>query len=138
MPRPRPPHLQRETSRHGRAVWYVRVGKGPRIRIRADFGSPEFEFAYRAAVEGRAPSAKAGPSAGTLAWLIERYRDSAPWLALSSATRRQRENIFRQVIATAGQEPHSRITPETITAGRDRRAKTPFQARHFMDTMRGW
>jgi integrase len=27
MPRPRPPHLQREVTRHGKAVWYVRVGR---------------------------------------------------------------------------------------------------------------
>src|SRR4051812_9134422 len=45
MPRPRPLHVHRETSRHGRTVWYVRIGKGPRIRLRAEFGSPEFEAA---------------------------------------------------------------------------------------------
>ena len=28
MPRPRPPHLHREITRHGKAVWYVRIGKG--------------------------------------------------------------------------------------------------------------
>jgi integrase len=53
------------------------------------------------------------------------------------ATRRQRENILRQVLATAGDKPIVRITTETIAAGRDRRSKTPFQARHFLDTMRG-
>ena len=42
MPRPRPPHLHRETTRHGKTVWYVRADKGRRIRINADFGSPEF------------------------------------------------------------------------------------------------
>ncbi|MGB6795116.1 MAG: integrase, partial [Xanthobacteraceae bacterium] len=34
MPRPRPPHLHREVTRHGRVVWFVRIDKGPRIRIR--------------------------------------------------------------------------------------------------------
>ena len=47
MPRPRPPHLHRETNRHGKMVWYVRIGKGPRIRIKAVYGTPEFEAAYR-------------------------------------------------------------------------------------------
>ncbi len=42
MPRPRPPHLHREVTRHGKTVWYVRVGKGARIRLKAQFGSPEF------------------------------------------------------------------------------------------------
>jgi hypothetical protein len=29
MPRPRPPHLQRQITRHGKTVWYVRVGRSP-------------------------------------------------------------------------------------------------------------
>jgi len=33
MPRPRPPHLHRETTRHGKHAWYVRIGKGKRVRI---------------------------------------------------------------------------------------------------------
>lgn len=32
MARPRPPHLHREKTRHGKHVWYVRIGKGPRTR----------------------------------------------------------------------------------------------------------
>ena len=43
MPRPRPPHLHRQITRHGKTVWYVRIGKGQRVRLRAEFGSDEFE-----------------------------------------------------------------------------------------------
>ena len=54
------------------------------------------------------------------------------------ATRRQRENIFLHVIATAGTQPVTKITKATITAGRDRRAvQTPAQARNFLDAVRG-
>jgi hypothetical protein len=42
MPRPRPPFLHREITRHGVVTWYFRLGKGPRIRIRGEFGSAEF------------------------------------------------------------------------------------------------
>ena len=48
MPRPRPPHLQRQVTQHGKTVWYVRIGKGPRTRIRAEFGTPEFGAEYKA------------------------------------------------------------------------------------------
>jgi integrase len=72
-----------------------------------------------------------------LEWLIARYRETPAWLTFSLATRRQRENIFRQVIESAGREPYDKITEKHIVAGRDRRGKTPFQARHFLDTMRG-
>jgi integrase len=137
MPRPRPPHLHREITRHGKAVWYVRVGKAPRIRIRTEYGTADFEAEYQAAVSGKPRPAKGAPAIGTLAWLIARYRETTAWAALSMATRRQRENIFKHIIASAGQEPVARITPTVIAAGRDRRAKTPAQARHFLDTMRG-
>ena len=97
MPRPRPLHVHRETSRHGRTVWYVRIGKGPRIRLRAEFGSPEFEAEYHSAIGGNTPPAKAEPSAGTLGWLIARYRETSAWLKLAAATRRQREPAPTQV-----------------------------------------
>jgi hypothetical protein len=53
MPRPRPPHLHREITCHGRAVWFFRLGKGRRIRIRGEYGSDEFNAAYDAALAGR-------------------------------------------------------------------------------------
>lgn len=137
MPRPRPPHLQRETSRHGKPVWYVRIGGGPRIRIRAAFGTPEFDVEYQAALAGTPSPKKGAPPIGTLAWLIPRYRETSAWAALSMATRRQRENIFRHVLDTAGAQPFAKINQSTITAGRERRARTPDQARHFLDAMRG-
>ena len=136
MPRPRPPHLQREITRHGKAVWYVRVDRGPRVRIKAEFGTLEFDAEYRAALAGT-PIRKSAQSCNSLAWLLTRYRETTAWSELSSATRRARENIFAHVIETAGNEPYARITQATILAGKDRRAATPHQARNFLDTMRG-
>jgi integrase len=59
------------------------------------------------------------------------------WTYLSPATRRQRENIFAQILETAGKQPFAKITTAVIVAGRDRRANTPVQARKFLDAMRG-
>ena len=118
-------------------MWYVRIGKGPRIRLRAEHGSPGFNAQYQAALRGERPIPGGKVRAGSLEWLIDRYRDSAAWAAFSPATRRQRENIFRQVVDTAGTIPFTYITEAVIAAGRDRRASTPFAARHFLDAMRG-
>jgi len=137
MPRQRPPHLNRERTRHGKVVWVVRVGKGARVRIRADYGTEAFKAEYDAALAGEAPARPGKAQAGTLAWLLDRYRETAAWSRLSIATRRQRENIFRHVMKTAGVEPYVRISGKTIQAGIDRRGKTPAQARHFVDAMRG-
>lgn len=134
---PRPPHLQLQTTRHGRRVWYVRIGKGPRTRIHAEFGTPEFDAEYQAAITGKSRPRKGAAKPGTLAWLIARYRETTDWGALSDATRRQRENIFAHIIGSAGDQPYARITRAEIVAGRERRAATPAQARNFLDAMRG-
>jgi integrase len=136
MPRPRPPHLHRETNRHGRTVWYVREGKGPRIRIKAIYGTPEFEEAYQAALDGKSPPPAAKASRGSLEWLWMLYRQTGAWTdELSAATRKQRGNIMRKVIATGGNQPLSKITTTSIKAGVERRK--PYAARHFVDTLRG-
>jgi site-specific recombinase XerC len=138
MPRPRPPHLHRERTRHGRTAWYVRIGHGSRIRLRAEYGTPEFEAEYRAALEGRPPASRErAATMGSLTWLVERYRETIAWTGLSFATRRQRENIMAGVLAQAGHEPAAAIKRAHIVAGRDRRGETPAQARHFLDAMRG-
>lgn len=138
MPRPRPPFLHRELSRHGRPCWYVRRGKGPRVRLPEAFGSDEFWAAYHAAVVGEAvTSKKARTKSGSLRWLLERYRESSEWSRLSMATRRARENIFRKIIESAGEEPFAAITRADIVAGRDRRRDTPFAANDYLKALRG-
>jgi hypothetical protein len=135
MPRPRPPYLLREVTRHGKVKWYVRIGKGPRARIHGAFGTPEFDAEYEAAISGEPKRTKGAPVAGTLSWLIDRYRETRAWTDFSFATRRDRESIFRQVIESAGDQPVSKITSASLEKGRDRR--TASQGRHFLDAMRG-
>ena len=135
MPRPRPPHLHRQVTRHGKAVWYVRIGKGARIRIKAAYGTPEFEAAYQAALRGEAPQRAAGAVKGSLEWLWMLYRQTAVWTDLSLATRRQRERIMLQVLKTGGNVPLSAITGKAIEQGIQRRK--PYAARHFVDTLHG-
>jgi integrase len=135
MPRPRPPHLHREETRHGVVTWYVRRGHGPRIRIKAEYGSEAFWSEYRAALEG-APKPTTTAKAHTLAWGLARYRESSAWATLSNATRRQSENIYRNVIKTAGDVPLRDITSDTIKAGRERRAAAPHAANNFLKSMR--
>src|SRR5690348_5296299 len=114
MPRPRPPHLHRETNRHGKTVWYVHLGKGQRIRINGVYGTPEFDAAYQAAINGDLPKLAGKAVKGSLEWLWVLYRQTNAWTDLSLATRKQRENIMRQVLATAGKQPLSGITPRAV------------------------
>ena len=135
MPRPRPPHLHKETSRHGKTVWYVREGKGPRIRIKAAYGTLEFDEAYQDALNGKSPRPADKAVKGSLEWLWMLYRQTGAWTELSLATRKQRENIMRGVLKTGGNQPLSKITSKAIDQGIERRKA--FAGRHFLDTMRG-
>jgi integrase len=135
MPRPRPPYLHRQETRHGRVSWYVRRGHGPRTRIKAEFGCEQFWSEYRAALSGGVKLSKAA-KAHTLAWALERYRESSAWARLSNATRRQSENIYRAVVKTAGDVLLRDITAEIIKAGRERRAAAPHAANNFLKAMR--
>jgi len=135
MPRPRPPHLVRQVTRHGRTAWYVRIGKGPRIRIRGEFGTPEFTAAYQAAVRSERPLPTGAFNGQTIGWLVERYHESGAWAKLSPATRKQRERILAGVVKTSGQEPIALATKANIEKGIERRS--PAAGKHFLQAMRG-
>ena len=138
VPRKRPIYLQKRWSRHGKLTWYVRVGRGPLIRLRADYDTDEFWAEYHAAIDGKPKPVTIPPAkSASLRWLIERYKDSGAWRALSPATHRQRENIFAGVLAKSGDEPFLAIKRSDIEAAREDRAETPAQARNFLDAMRG-
>lgn len=138
MPRPRPPFVHSEITRHGRRVWYFRRGQGPRVRLPDEYGSDEFWSAYHSAVAGDAPMPKKQRTkTDSLRWLVERYRESSTWSGLSMATRRARENIFKRVVETAGDEPFADVTRADIVSGRDRRRETPFAANDYLKTLRG-
>jgi integrase len=136
MPRKLPPFVTRERSRHGKVVFYFRREKGPRVRL-PTLDEPEFQAQYNAALMGTEPPKKAVIGVGSLKWLITRYRDSGAYLRLSPATRRQRDNIFKGVLERAGGAPYKAVTRKKIVDGREDRATTPAQARHFLDAMRG-
>ncbi len=140
MPRLRPPSLQKQVTRHGKVVFYVRRGAGLRIRIHGAFGSPQFMAEYRIAVDAvslaSTPKGKVG--AGSLEWLIRRYCEGSDWAALAPATRDQRENILRHVERQAGDVPFTAITRAKIIEGRENRKATPNQANNFIKTMRGF
>lgn len=138
MPRPRKPYLHRYKTRHGKFIWYVRKPRGKRVRIRGEYGTPEFDAAVAAALADLAAPRPPKAAAGTLAWLWERYRDSAAWKpGLSAATRKQRENIMRPILAENGDAPYTAITRKSVTGGLEKRKDTPAQARNYLDTVRG-
>jgi integrase len=136
MPRPRKPYVQREVSRHGKVVWYFRRGEGKRLRLNAEYDSPEFLADYERALANtldRPIAPKSGK--GTVAWLIERYQDSLAFTKLAESTQAARRNILKGVAKTAGAIPIKQVTRKAIAEGRDRRSATPAAAVNFVKVM---
>lgn len=136
MPRKLPPYVNRQVTRHGKALYYFRKGKGPRTPLPAP-SDPTFNDEYHAALLAVSPDKKSVAGAGSLAWLVKRYRDTSGYLALSDATRKQRDNIFKGVIEKAGHKAYKAVSRKIIVQSREDRASTPAQARNFLDAMRG-
>jgi hypothetical protein len=140
-------HVNADRSRHGQLRFYVRVGKGPRVRltryapedaewVRGEYG-PALAISRGEARDTTARHPAARVRAGTIEWLIGLYRASAEWSTLSPATHRQREGLLRDIIAKSGHLPVATLTPKAILAGRDKRAAKPHGANNFLKTMRG-
>jgi site-specific recombinase XerD len=133
MPKPRLPYVQRETSRHGKVIFYFRRGDGPRIRLRGDYGSAEFIASYNLALAGEVPKTGAALSSLSIAWLVSRYRESSAWRNLAPGTHTQREGILRSLPQDVA---FKAITRKAIVAGMDRRSHSPDAANVFLYTLR--
>lgn len=125
----RPLHVETFLSRHGRRMWFFRVGKGQRIRL-PDYGTPEFAGAYREAlaahVSGEATTGK------TVAWLIDQFRASPAWAALARETRKQYLYQAKAMRKRAGTARITDITAASVAAGRDDRAAKPSDANKYL------
>ncbi|WP_245269584.1 tyrosine-type recombinase/integrase [Allorhizobium undicola] len=134
---PRRPFLSHEVTRHGRRVWYFKRN-GKRTRMPDEYGTPEFNAAYEAALSGTAARpAPAKPQSGTLKWLVEQYKRSAVFAALAPSTRIMRDNILKQALADPKTANAQFINVERshIKKGMDKRAATPNAANNFLKTM---
>lgn len=138
MTKRRPLNLIKRIARNGDVTWYYWKRPDRQIRIRGEYGSDEFMAAYNAAAAGRIEiEKKIKERPETLAWLIARYRETTEWDELKPATKRQRENIFKRMIAATGDMPYALIDRALIVSTRDGKRSTPAAANNFMKTIRG-
>ena len=137
MRRKLPPYVYREKTRHGRWVLYFRRGKGQRVRLPDEPGTPDFDAAYQAALSGNVPAPKARSAPPqTLRWLVERYMESAAWRQLSTATRKQYGLMYQEAISRSENAPFAAIAQADLQRAVDRRASTPGYANNFLKAMR--
>src|SRR5262245_13593076 len=129
---------QRGTSRAGRAI---RIRGEP---VDAD-GSPNVSWweTYRKL----AGTEKLVLASGTFNALIEAYKNSPEWKALSSRTRTEWERHLRSIVRNWGNLQVKGVEPKHVLALRDARADTPADANNLLRALssllawsvpRGW
>lgn len=104
-------HLEIKKARDGSTydVRYVRIGKGPRKRIDADFGTPEFLAEYTRLRGDQSSQGKIGPRAGTLGAFLNDYISSPEFAELSESTRNTRRRLVKGMLLEPI-APNSEIT----------------------------
>lgn len=120
MPRKLLKYVQMERDRHGVVRFYFRKGKGKRIALPDIRDKKAHEAAYAEAL-AETGSIERKAQSGTMAWLIDRYKQSAHFANLKPSTRRMRDNILKRVAEESGQVPFAAITRKHINEAIDRR-----------------
>jgi site-specific recombinase XerD len=132
MPRKLPLHVTRQRTRHGKIVFYFRIGKGKRHRL-PDITAPDFMETYQRFLAGNITPAKHRLIQGSLKWLVEIYLDSGKFNGLAENTKKNRRNIL---MAVANEHPNfsvAEITSPNIRLGMEKR--TPSMANNYLKAM---
>lgn len=128
-------YLYRDRDRHGNVRLYVCRPGRKKIRIKAEYGSPAFWDAYKAAIEGEGESSSG--KAGSLRWLVQRYYESAEFRQeLSERTRYVRRGILERICAKDGDKPYRLLEPPHVRKRRDDMANTPEAANAYVKALR--
>ncbi|QKC65911.1 integrase [Mesorhizobium loti] len=136
MPRPRKPYVHKETTRHGKTVWYFRRGKEARIRLPGVFGSKEFSAAYDQAAAGKPIEKRATAPQSSMRWLVDRYYESGRYSKMKPNTQRNHRLMLESVCKNGGDRSFRNSTSADIMAGVVRREATPRMAATYVSVMR--
>jgi len=125
--------------RGGKDRYYVRKTGYPKIRLKADFGTPAFFLEYNNAfqrIQAEQPKIVGKYTTGKLGWLFNEYEQSPEFKSLNKATIKERLNVYDRIARAYGQLYIHNLTQLDIYALRDAQAKTPAMANKFIKCLR--
>jgi integrase len=127
-------YLARDRDRHNNVRWYVRKRPLPKIRLKSEPGTAEFDAEYRAALAQLGGATEPVTRERTWRWLVESYLRSAEHKALHESTQKQRLRVLQETLReprkpgapeVIGDMPLSRMDERVIAILRDRKAGLP-------------
>src|SRR5205814_1940068 len=131
------PNLHRFRNRHGKWQTYYRAAGRKKLRLRAEYLSPEFWAEYEAAKAGSRPAIGIGRSRpGTFNAARPAFYSSAAFLGLAPGGQRTRRNILEYWFAAYGDGPVRDLQRKHVAAMIDAKATKPGAARDLLKALR--
>lgn len=131
------PNLHRFKNRHGKWQTYYRAAGRQKVRLRAEYLSPEFWLEYEAAKAGsRLEIGAARTRPGTFNAAFAGYYSSAEFLGLASGGQRTRRNILEHWRKEYGDGPVKDLQRKHVAAMIDAKATKPGAARDLLKALR--
>jgi integrase len=126
-------YVSEDRDRHGNVRVYLRLPGQPKVRLRAEPGTPAFDELYRRAIAGEslspAPPPRderdSRPRPGSLREFCIAYYGSADFRRLSRRTQHVRRLILDKLCAQHGNKPAESLEPKHVRSLRDARPDKP-------------
>jgi integrase len=131
-----------DTDRHGTVRTYLRLPGRPKLRLRAEPGTDEFEAEYKAALAAPAkPAALVKPPIGAVVpgsidALVIAYYASAAFQRMDARSQRVRRGILDRFRMENGAKSAERLQPHHLVRIRDAMAATPEAANALLKALR--
>ncbi|WP_310619639.1 tyrosine-type recombinase/integrase [Flexibacterium corallicola] len=151
--KPKEKYLYYDIDRHGNQRWYYCRKGAPKIRIRAEYGTEEFELELTKAklgiIEKKPVSYKKLPAEGSFKWLVDQYMTRA-LKSHAPATRAQKRRVLHHIceetcLSKSGQKlgdmNFKGLQKKHITILRDQKGDKPEAANHrkrALSTLFNW
>ena len=131
------PNLHRFKNRHGKWQTYYRASGRGKVRLPAEYLSPEFWLEYEAAKAGTRPEIGASRTrAGTFNAAFPGFYSSGAFLSLAPGGQRTRRNILEHWRKEYGDGPVKDLQRKHVAAMIDAKATKPGAARDLLKALR--
>jgi integrase/recombinase XerD len=126
-----------DIDRHGNVRRYFRQKGRPKIRLRGEPGSDEFNLAYQNALAGiQEERRKVGqPKPGSFGHLCLAYCASITFARLDVSTRNWRRRALEEICENEGDKPVALMQPRHVRRLRDQKADKPGAARNRLKAL---
>lgn len=131
----------------GKMYYRFRLKGKPEVSLPGEPYSPEFEEAYRRAMEGEVVAGEFRTVEGSMAALVIAFYSSAEWKTLKPTTKDTYRRIIERLREQYGERPVKGLCKRHVLVMRDKRADTPAAADNMVKVLsklmdfavsRGW